>query len=85
MCNLSVLFQEKDPFWEPPDTEVIMGVVSVPLNYLSHMLDFTEEPLTVIDYRAKQAGFLKVDLIPCDQKGRENRDMVVEDPMDLVG
>ena len=64
--------------------EVIVGVVSVPLNYLSHMLEFQDEPLTVIDYKAKQSGFLKVDLVPCDSQGNEDEDLCVEDPMDLV-
>ncbi|KAI0215595.1 hypothetical protein LSAT2_032357 [Lamellibrachia satsuma] len=76
--------KEKDPFWEPPETDVIVGVVSVPLNYLSHMLDFQDEPLTVIDYKAKQSGFLKVALLPCDSQGNEQVELCVEDPMDLV-
>ncbi len=61
-----------------------MGVVSVPLKFLSHLLDFQDEPLTVIDYRAKQCGFLRVDLIPCDSKEREDVDLCVNDPTDLV-
>ena len=52
--------QEKDPFWEPTSTEVVVGVVTVPLNYVAHMLEFQDEPLTIIDYKAKQSGFLKV-------------------------
>ncbi len=75
-----------DPFWEPPDTAVIIGVVSVPLTYLSHMLEFVEEePLAIIDYGAKQAGYLRVDLIPCDAQGNEDVDTCVEDAVDLVG
>ena len=52
--------KDKDPFWEPAETPVMIGVVSLPLNYLSHMLDFSDEPLTVLDYQAKQCGFLQV-------------------------
>lgn len=77
--------QEQDPFWDPPNTPVLIGIVSLPLNYLSHMLDFQEDPLTVLDSSAKQCGFLKVDLIPCDPKGNEDVDLCVENPMDLVG
>ncbi len=77
------LSQNKDPFYELPETEVIVGVASVPLNYLSHMLDF-EESLSVIDYMAKQCGYLKVALVPCDSSGREEVDLCVENPMDLV-
>ena len=61
-----------------------MGVVSVPLKFLSYMVDFQDEPLTVIDYRAKQCGFLQVDLIPCDAQGKEDVDLCVNDPIDLV-
>ena len=82
--NPNPVLQSEDPFWEPPDTPVIVGVVSVPLRFLSHMLDFQDEPLTVIDYKAKQAGFLRVDLVPCDGKAREDVDLCVKDPMDLV-
>ena len=63
---------------------MIIGVSLAPLNYLSHMVDFQEEPLTVIDYKAKQAGFLQVDLVPCDGKGREDVNLMVDDPIDLV-
>ncbi|KAK2152327.1 hypothetical protein LSH36_333g03043 [Paralvinella palmiformis] len=52
--------EKKDPFWEPPDTEAIVGVATVPLSYLAHMLEFEEEPLSIVDYQAKQAGFIKV-------------------------
>ena len=78
--------EEDDAFWEPCNTPVMVGVASLPLNYLSHMLDFQEEPLTVLDSSAKQCGFLRVDLIPCDEeKGEENFDLCVDDPMDLIG
>ncbi|KAI0219731.1 hypothetical protein LSAT2_028742, partial [Lamellibrachia satsuma] len=63
--------KEADPFWEPQDTDVIVGVASVQLNYLSHMLEFQDESLRVIDYKVKQSGFLKVALVPCDSQGNE--------------
>ena len=63
---------------------MLVGVVTVPLNYLAHMVDFQDEPLTIIDYRAKQIGFLKVDVVPCDAKGHESDDMCVEEAVDLV-
>ena len=62
---------------------VVIGVVPVPLKCLAHMYD-QKETLTVIDYKAKQIGFLKVDLVPCDAKGNEDLDMGVDDPMDLI-
>ena len=63
---------------------MIVGVATVPLSFLAHMLEFQEEPLSIVDYQAKQAGFIKVDLIPCDSSGKEDVDLCVDDPMDLV-
>ena len=33
---------------------------------------------------ALQAGFLKVEFIPCDSKGNEDVDVYVDDPLDMV-
>jgi kinesin family protein 1 len=76
--------QNDDPFWEPADTPVVIGVCLVPLSYLAHMVDFVDEPLTVTDYRGKPTGFLKVDIVPCDKTGKDDSNASVEDPMDLV-
>ena len=78
------IFQSEDPFWEPPELDVIIGVASLPLQFLSYMIEFKEDPLTVLDYTAQQCGFLEVQLIPCDQKGNEGSDFAVDDPYDLV-
>lgn len=37
-----------------------------------------------MNYMAKQCGFLKIDLIPCDQNGKETDKLSVKDPVDLV-
>ena len=79
-----LLKQQEDPFWDPVDTEVLVGVVTVPLKFLSHMIEFQDEPLTIIDYQAKQIGYLKVDLVPCDPSGKEDVDLTVDEPIDLV-
>ena len=47
--------QEKDPFWEDADVEVLIGTVHVPLMSLSHKLDI-EETLTVTNYQGKENG-----------------------------
>ena len=62
---------------------MIVGVASVPLKFLSYMIDFQEEPLTVLDYTAQICGSLEVHLIPCDSHGVEI-DMAVDSPEDLV-
>ena len=61
-----------------------MGVASLPLAFLAYMLRFDEEPLNIMNYMAKQCGFLKIDLIPCDQNGKETDKLSVKDPVDLV-
>jgi len=77
--------QDQDPFWEPADMEVIVGVASLPLRFLAYMIEFEDEDqLNVIDYSAQHCGFLQVQLIPCDNKGSEDVDLAVERPEDLV-
>jgi hypothetical protein len=48
------------------------------------MIEFKEDPLTVLDYTAQHCGFLEVQLIPCDKAGKEGTDFAVDDPSDLV-
>ena len=56
----------------------------MPLNYIAHQVEFDEDPLTIIDYRARHIGFLKVEFSPCNSKGKEDDTLITEDPMDLV-
>lgn len=76
--------QAEDPFWEPSDLDVVIGVASLPLKFLSYMIEFKEDPLTILDYTAQSCGFLEVQLIPCDKAGKEGSDFAVDDPSDLV-
>eukprot|EP01135_Chromosphaera_perkinsii_P006545 Nk52_evm17s539 gene=Nk52_evmTU17s539 len=78
---------EKDPFWEAVESEVLIGSVHVFLQSLSFMIDLSET-LPITDYRGKEQGNLKVDIIPCDASGKEyteDDDVFVEDPSELVG
>ena len=75
--------QDEDPFWEPPDTEVIVGIALVPLNYLSHVVEL-EDHVTVLNYWAETVGFLNVELRPCDREGDEERVDMLQDPMEMV-
>ena len=52
-----VLFclQDKDPFWEDPNSEVHLGSVHVYLQSLAYMMEL-EESLQVTDYRGMEQG-----------------------------
>ena len=63
---------------------MIVGVATVPLAFLSYMIEFLEEPLSVLDYMANHCGYLKVELMPCDRKGAPRDGLSVKDPNDLV-
>ena len=48
------------------------------------MIRFDDEPLNILDYVANHCGYLKIELVPCNQKGAESDKLSVNDPMDLV-
>jgi len=48
------------------------------------MIEFQEEPLSVMDYMANHCGYLKVELIPCSSKGSVKENLNVKDPNDMV-
>ncbi|XP_006815172.1 kinesin-like protein KIF28 [Saccoglossus kowalevskii] len=78
---------EKDPFTEPPDTEVHIGSVNVYLQSIAYLIDL-RETLEITDYKGKEMGILEVEAIPCNNKGKELTeadDVFVEDPSELVG
>ncbi|XP_071490003.1 kinesin-like protein KIF28P [Diadema antillarum] len=78
---------EKDPFTEPLDTKVQIGVVNVYLQSLAYMIE-TKESIEISDYRGKQQGLLDVEVVPCDSNGKELTeadDVFVDDPKELIG
>ncbi|PIK54089.1 hypothetical protein BSL78_09017 [Apostichopus japonicus] len=76
--------QNKDPFWEPPETEVLVGVVHIFLQSLSYLIEI-EEFLGIVDYRGGQQGLLKVDIVPCTQNGDLlPEEDFVDDPKELL-
>ncbi|XP_011668890.1 kinesin-like protein KIF28P isoform X2 [Strongylocentrotus purpuratus] len=78
--------EEKDPFTEPLNTNIQIGVVNVYLQSMAYMIE-TRESLEISDYRGKQQGLLDVEIIPCDDKGKELTeadDVFVDDPKDLI-
>ncbi|XP_077998394.1 kinesin-like protein KIF28 [Glandiceps talaboti] len=76
----------KDPFWEPPDSQVDIGYSHVSLESLSYMIEMNET-VVITDYTGVQKGFLAVSIIPCRENGTEfddNDDMFCE-PEELIG
>ncbi|XP_066301763.1 kinesin-like protein KIF28 isoform X1 [Branchiostoma lanceolatum] len=76
--------KDKDPFWEPSDSEVLVGSVHVYLQSLAYLIDL-EENLAITDYRGAENGHLEVKIEPCAQDGSLLEDEFAEDPEDLIG
>ncbi|XP_063964719.1 kinesin-like protein KIF28P [Lytechinus pictus] len=77
--------QNKDPFWEPPDTEVLIGCVHVYLQSLAYLIEI-EELLGIGDFRGMEQGLLQVDIRPCKSDGSHLPDEdFVDDPKELIG
>ncbi|KAK7012042.1 Kinesin-like protein kif28p [Biomphalaria glabrata] len=77
--------KEKDPFWEPVSTPVLIGTSLVYLQPLAYLIDM-DESLAVIDWKGKEIGQLLVSLVPCDSKWEPLSDSsYVEDPKELLG
>ncbi|XP_073236742.1 kinesin-like protein KIF28P [Porites lutea] len=76
--------QERDPFWEPDDAEVLIGSAHVYLQSLAYKIE-VEESLTITDHKGNEQGHLQIEAYPCDDKGNEDGDDFVEDPKELIG
>ncbi|XP_071502786.1 kinesin-like protein KIF28P [Diadema antillarum] len=77
--------QDRDPFWEPPDTEVMIGCVHVYLQSLGYLIEI-EELLGIGDFRGMEQGLLQVDIRPCNPDGSPLPDEeFVDDPDELLG
>ena len=50
-----LLFQEKDPFWEDSDSEILIGSVHLYMTSLAYMVDL-EESLAITDFRGNDNG-----------------------------
>ena len=73
----------EDPFYEPPDTECLVGIAAIPLVNLSMMAEYSDT-LQIMNYDAELVGSLEVELVPCDQNGVEDCDYEIEEASDLV-
>jgi kinesin family protein 1 len=76
--------QERDPFYEPPESEVLIGGVHAYLRSLAYMVE-SDEQLPVTDFKGQERGQLSVGLYPCTPQGKEITGEFVDSPQDLVG
>jgi hypothetical protein len=82
------LSQDKDPFWEPVETDMHVGSVHVYLQSLGYLIDM-DETLQITDYQGNSQGNIKVKIVPCNTNGKPfeegAEDGYVEDPDELIG
>ncbi|KXJ25651.1 Kinesin-like protein KIF1A [Exaiptasia diaphana] len=78
---------ERDPFTESPDVDFMIGCVEVSMESLGYVLDMREQ-LNITDFRGKEVGYLNVEVVPLDSKGKEiteDTDLFIDNPRDLIG
>ncbi|OWF56723.1 Kinesin-like protein KLP6 [Mizuhopecten yessoensis] len=77
--------KEDDPFWEPADTEVMVGVAHFSLLSLAYKCSI-EENADIHDHKTQIKGHLQLEVIPCDNNKQPLGDIaLLEDTADLVG
>jgi len=76
--------KDRDPFYEPPDSEMIIGGVTAYLRSLAYMVE-SDEQIAIVDFQGQERGQIKVGLYPCTPQGKEITGDFVDNPEDLVG
>ncbi|XP_069103426.1 kinesin-like protein KIF28P [Argopecten irradians] len=77
--------KEDDPFWEPADTEIMIGVAHLNLLSLAYKCSI-EENADIHDYKTTIKGHLQLEVIPCDKNRQPLEDAeLLEETSDLVG
>ncbi|CAL1537456.1 unnamed protein product [Lymnaea stagnalis] len=77
--------KEKDPFWEPHNTPVLLGNAHVYLQSIAYLIEM-DESMIIMDLKGKEIGHLLIELIPCDDKWQTlKEDVYVDDPNELRG
>uniref|UniRef100_A0A914YMR1 Kinesin-like protein n=1 Tax=Panagrolaimus superbus TaxID=310955 RepID=A0A914YMR1_9BILA len=74
---------ERDPFYEPPDSTIILGHASMFLQSLAYMVE-AEEQLSIVDFNGMDLGQLSVSLVPCSSSGKEIMGEYLETPDELL-
>ncbi|XP_074602251.1 kinesin-like protein KIF28 [Brevipalpus obovatus] len=78
---------DRDPFYEDPRTEVLIGITQVFLQPLAFQVELKEQ-LEVTDYKGVEVGIINVEIVPCSADGRELDEMddaYVDAPSELIG
>nr|KAG5687659.1 hypothetical protein BaRGS_027551 [Batillaria attramentaria] len=76
--------KEKDPFWEPPSSDVQIGSVHVYLQSLGYLVEL-QENLAITDFKGNDCGHLMLEILPCDDKWKElPEEIYAESPQDLT-
>ncbi|XP_062500955.1 kinesin-like protein KIF28P isoform X2 [Corticium candelabrum] len=81
---------ERDPFTENPDTEILIGSTTVYLQNLAYLVDLRNQ-YELLDYCGNKTGVINVDLVPCRADGTEisdednDDDLFVDNPSELIG
>ncbi|KAF6041292.1 hypothetical protein EB796_000454 [Bugula neritina] len=73
----------EDPYYEPPETECLLGIAVIPLLALSMMVPY-KDTLVMLNYEAERVGSLEVQITPCDAEGNEDHDYDIDEPTDLT-
>ncbi|XP_005092304.1 kinesin-like protein KIF28P [Aplysia californica] len=77
--------KEKDPFWEPHTTPVMIGTVHVYMQPIAHLIDM-DENMVIMDIKGQETGHLLIGSIPCDAKWKTlPEDVFADDPKELSG
>ncbi|KAF0296590.1 Kinesin-like protein KIF28P [Amphibalanus amphitrite] len=79
--------ESQDPFREPPDTEVMIGVCQVVLQPLAFQVELKDQ-VEISNYKGAEVGVLNLEVVPCDASGKEYKeedDRFVDSPDMLIG
>lgn len=78
---------EKDPFYEDPSTDCLIGSAQVFLQPMAYLVEIKEQS-ELIDYRQAEVGIVNVEILPCSPTGKEyteQDDVFVDSPSELMG
>lgn len=74
---------ERDPFYEPPDSAIILGHATMFLQSLAYMVE-VDEQIPIIDMHGVDIAQLSVSLVPCSTSGKEILGEYIESPDELM-
>jgi hypothetical protein len=78
---------EKDPFYEDPWSDRLIGSAQVFLQPMAYLVEIKEQP-DLIDYSRNEVGIVSVEIVPCNAAGHEyseHDDIFVDSPSELLG